>query len=563
MYIVIVFLLISYPFHINSFSRFFTFDYLTMIFLLLTVHVITFCFFSIFCTQPRERNMSDSITWICVMCLLILLRFMVNSYFLFYLLFELVFLIMLFYLFQFGVKLDREISAYYIFFFTLSLSLPLLIYIIISIESIKSTRFFRVGGWMGYWWLVIFLVFLVKVPIFGLHMWLPKAHVEASLPGSILLSGVLLKVGFYGIIRFLTLNKLFISSWSGYIITLGWGRALLVGAICLRQVDIKAIVAYSSIVHMGIALSRTLSNSSTSYEGSLYMCYAHGLRSPMMFYIVYIFYNRFNTRRMLLLKGGNSTHPLITFTCFLVILSSLGVPPLLSFFSEFITNIGVIMTNYSFVFISVILFFVSGVYMIYFFVYFSHGNTILTGIKSVHSPDLTVIYFMFFYMLFLLFILSNFSWTWHMQLVGLNKLVFDSKVYNPDFNLFHWVIEIVYLFQQQQWYYPRDHNFQDWIYRLHIISIPRFHFNGLPVMYPPCFFLHSDLYHLLHTKHFELPPFHLHSYDIHLVNVFNGAVWQLYCSYSRVGRPGFNLFLFGDLLREFSKSKIRYFNGSN
>jgi len=243
------------------------------------------------------------------------------------------------------------------------------------------------------------LMFFVKVPVFGLHLWLPKAHVEAPLVGSIVLSGSLLKIGFYGIIRFLKFNKLLFSKCSSYFICLGWVSALYVRIICLRQLDIKSIVAYSSVVHIGVAFSGLLRMTSVGLKSCVYECLAHGLRSPLMFYGVYMSYNFLSSRRLILSKGSSLSSPLHSYIMFIVVISSLGVPPFISFFSEFMSNVGVLFHSQVFFFLTILFLFASGVYLFYFFVYFFHGDSVMWGCKYVFRPDLNSVFFIVVFML--------------------------------------------------------------------------------------------------------------------------------------------------------------------
>jgi NADH-ubiquinone oxidoreductase chain 4 len=146
-------------------------------------------------------------------------------------------------------------------------------------------------------------VFLVKLPVYGVHLWLPKAHVEAPVSGSILLAGVLLKLGAYGLVRFSSGLLVNYSCFKGYLISLGLLGGLLSCFLCLRQSDLKAFVAYSSVCHMGFALSGLFTIRRLGYTGALIMLVAHGYCSSCLFYILYVFYERFYSRRLVIIKG--------------------------------------------------------------------------------------------------------------------------------------------------------------------------------------------------------------------------------------------------------------------
>jgi len=140
--------------------------------------------------------------------------------------------------------------------------------------------------------------------------------------------------------------------------------------VCLRQLDIKSIVAYSSVVHIGVAYSGLICCRVTGLKSRVYECLSHGLSSPLMFYGVYIFYNFLNTRSLILSKGVGFSLSLFAYLLFLILVCSLGVPPLLSFFSELMSNIRVLSYSQGYFLLTVSFLFTSGLYLFYFFCLF-------------------------------------------------------------------------------------------------------------------------------------------------------------------------------------------------
>jgi len=211
------------------------------------------------------------------------------------------------------------------------------------------------------------LVFLVKLPVYGVHLWLPKAHVEAPVSGSMVLAGVLLKLGCYGFYRFSFFFPVYFFEFGGYMVSLGVIGGVIGCSLCLRQTDIKSFIAYSSICHMGFLLAGVYSYFESGFFGGIIIVVSHGFCSSCLFYISYVIFKRYYSRRLLVLKGTLFYFPLLGIFVFLFLVLNIGVPPRLSFFSEVFILVGVV--GYTHFLLPILFFFIllGGMCMIYFF----------------------------------------------------------------------------------------------------------------------------------------------------------------------------------------------------
>nr|ADO60630.1 NADH dehydrogenase subunit 4 [Oedemera virescens] len=313
------------------------------------------------------------------------LTFSALNLFIFYLFFEVSLIPTLFLILGWGYQPERLQAGIYLLFYTLMASLPMMISIFYCYNLNYSMMFYFLMDSVNELMLFICMnmVFLVKIPMFFVHLWLPKAHVEAPVSGSMILAGIMLKLGGYGLMRvmkfFLKLNM----NINYLFISLSLLGGVIISFICIRQSDMKSLIAYSSVAHMGLALSGILTLNNWGLSGSLGMMLSHGLCSSGLFCLANISYERLGSRSLYLNKGLINLLPSLSLWWFLLVSSNMAAPPSLNLLSEislFNSILGFFSMNMFF--LSLISFF-SAVYSLYLYSFSQHGK-IYSGTYSLH-----------------------------------------------------------------------------------------------------------------------------------------------------------------------------------
>lgn len=327
-FLITIFALIMYDPMVNIFQYTFSIKYynyycyfgldgISIFFLLLTSFFIPLCI--LFSWNSKFTYIKEY--YICIVALEILLYiiFTTLDLLLFYMFFEAILIPFFILIGLYGSRMRKIHAAYMLFFYTIAGSILMLFSIIyiyihtgtLNLQLLWNIEFNTVLS--TFLWFSFFLSFSVKVPIFPFHIWLPEAHVEAPTEASVILAAILLKVGIYGFLRILLPifpNLTFY--YLNIILLLNIISLFYTSLVTLRQIDIKKIIAYSSVSHMNVCVIGALSFQIHSIAGSMLLMFGHGFVSGGLFFLIGVIYDRYKTKILFYYSGLVHTMPLFS-----------------------------------------------------------------------------------------------------------------------------------------------------------------------------------------------------------------------------------------------------------
>ena len=336
---------------ISGFIKFkFGIDGISILFILLTAFIIPICIFS--CINSVKTRLKEFLIALLVLETFIIGVFCSLDLVIFYLFFE-AGLIPMFLIIGIWGGPRKVYSAFKFFLFTL-LGSVLMLVAIIAIYWISGTtditEIYQTGIPSEYQyllWLAFFSSFAVKLPMWPVHTWLPDAHVEAPTAGSVVLAAILLKMGGYGFIRF-SVGMFPVASeyFTPLIFSLSTIAVIYTSLIALMQKDMKKLIAYSSVAHMGYVTIGIFTFNKQGIEGSIVQMFSHGLISAALFLSVGVLYDRTHSRLIKTYGGIANLMPKYSFLFMIFVLGTLGLPGTSGFVGEFLVLVGVFKVNY-------------------------------------------------------------------------------------------------------------------------------------------------------------------------------------------------------------------------